>query len=249
MLETQRSVSRKDPDLVPGGVVSPTTRTARLRASTGASPRVTGPPRAPACCITGFTCTKEASAGACTRNMATPSRGASTSILQWSSSLGPTSFVRLSWLVFAACGLGYFAVFLHVFRDHPRLAVAALLLKVFFFTNARRVRARARPRVPLDRELVLVAVPALCSRRRRAGQPAARGVPLAEARRGGGGVPAVLARGADVLPRRGPLHGAWHCCGATIDAVVDYAMSRKRPGPRPPRDPGRGNDRFRGPAG
>lgn len=82
-------------------------------------------------------------------------------ILEWSSSLGPTSFVRLSWVVFAACGLAYFAIFLHLFRDHPWLARAALLLKVFFFTRVGGFALLLAPGYHWHRELVLVAVPAI----------------------------------------------------------------------------------------
>jgi hypothetical protein len=82
-------------------------------------------------------------------------------ILQRSASLGPTTFVRLSWFVFAACGLAYIAIFLYLFRGHPRLALAALLLKVFFFTRIGPFAILLAPGFHWFRELVLVAVPAI----------------------------------------------------------------------------------------
>jgi hypothetical protein len=83
------------------------------------------------------------------------------SALEWSSSLGPTSFVRLSWLVFALCGVAYVAIFLHLFRDHPRLALAALLLKVFLFTKIGAFALLLAPGFHWYRELVLIALPAI----------------------------------------------------------------------------------------
>jgi hypothetical protein len=82
-------------------------------------------------------------------------------VLEWSSSVGPTDFVRLSWVVFAACGLAYLAVFLLVFRDHPRLALLALGLKLLFFSRIGGFALLLAPGFHWYRELVLVAVGAL----------------------------------------------------------------------------------------
>lgn len=82
-------------------------------------------------------------------------------ILAAASSLGPTSFVRLAWVVLAACGVAYVALFLHVFRGHPRLALLALVLKFFFFSKMGAFGLLLAPGFHWQRELVLLAVPTL----------------------------------------------------------------------------------------
>lgn len=82
-------------------------------------------------------------------------------ILEASGSLGPTSFVRLSWFAFAACGLAYIALFLHLFRSHPWLALAALIVKIHFFVRIGPFALLLAPGFHWYRELVLVALPAL----------------------------------------------------------------------------------------
>ncbi len=201
-------------DVVPGGVQSVLRRSARPRPSTEASPRAIGPARAQACCITGFTCTKAASAGARTRNMATPFRGACTR----------SSSGRPHWVRPASYGCpgsssrpAVSPISLYSFTSSATIPGLPSLRCSSRSTSSPGIGAFAlllAPGFHWYRELVLLAVPAIlhsgCLERvSRRG----RGAQMAEAHRGGRSAHAVLARRTDVLSGRGLLRGGGQCCG------------------------------------
>jgi hypothetical protein len=79
--------------------------------------------------------------------------------LDWNSAQGPTNFVRLAWVIYAVCGLAYIAIFIYMFHEHPQLALAALLIKLFFLSNIGSFMLVLAPGYHWFRELVILAVP------------------------------------------------------------------------------------------
>lgn len=80
-------------------------------------------------------------------------------VLQKTNNLGPTNFVKSTWIIFYLCGLTYISIFLYIFRKTPHVAIIGLIFKIFLFTKLGYFAQLIAPGFHWLRELLLIIVP------------------------------------------------------------------------------------------